>query len=139
MFSDDEGFLMGASCGGGTMKIDEDTYRNKGLRPRHAYSVLDVMDFSANNGGPRLLRMRNPWGHFSWRGDWADDSKLWNRELRDTCMPHGAEEGVFWISFKVQNVETDQHFWATFSDPKRPSEFGCRELSFRWATGDVPP
>lgn len=91
---------MGASCGGGTMKIDEDEYREKGLRPRHAYSVLDVLDFSSN-GGPRLLRMRNPWGHFSWRGDWADDSNLWNPQLRATCMPHGAEEGVFWISFQV--------------------------------------
>lgn len=112
---------MGASCGGGTMKIDEEEYRQKGLRPRHAYSVLDVLDFSSK-GGPRLLRfrrtrssrnssnlicciavrMRNPWGHFSWRGDWADDSKLWNPELRAICMPHGAEEGVFWISFQVE-------------------------------------
>ena len=94
---------MGASCGGGTMKIDEDEYREKGLRPRHAYSVLDVLDFSSN-GGPRLLRMRNPWGHFSWRGDWADDSNLWNPQLRAACMPHGAEEGVFWISFQVGSL-----------------------------------
>ena len=94
------GFLMGASCGGGTMKIDEDEYRKKGLRPRHAYSVLDVLDFSSE-GGPRLLRMRNPWGHFSWRGEWADDSSLWTPELRAACMPHGAKEGVFWISFQV--------------------------------------
>lgn len=93
------GFLMGASCGGGTMKIDEEEYQKKGLRPRHAYSVLDVLDFSSK-GGPRLLRMRNPWGHFSWRGDWADDSKLWNPELRAICMPHGDVEGVFWISFQ---------------------------------------
>ncbi|XP_049878318.1 calpain-D isoform X2 [Pectinophora gossypiella] len=95
-------FLMGASCGGGNMKVDEDEYQRLGLRPRHAYSVLDVVEIA---GPTRLLRLRNPWGHYTWRGAWAHACQRWTDDAKRAVAAVAInadadrDQGVFWISF----------------------------------------
>ncbi len=76
----DYGYSMGASCGRTDIK-DDSTFAKKGLLPRHAYSVLNVKEVH----GHRLIQLRNPWGRYSWTGDWSDQSHKWTPELRKLC------------------------------------------------------
>lgn len=46
-----------------------------GLVHGHAYSIIDVM----RAHGFSLIKLRNPWGHGEWQGDWSDKSPLWER------------------------------------------------------------
>ncbi|XP_059144813.1 calpain-15-like [Physella acuta] len=91
-------FLMGASCGSGNMNANEEDFSSVGLRAKHAYSILDVQDLEGN----KLIRLRNPWGRYSWKGNWSDGSPSWQtvtEEGRRKLMAVGEEQGVFWMQF----------------------------------------
>lgn len=48
---------------------------DEGLVPDHVYSVIDFLE----EDGMKLVRLRNPWGHTSWKGDYSRSHKSWNR------------------------------------------------------------
>ena len=49
----------------------------------------------------RKVKIRNPLGRSSWRGDWNIDSPLWTRYpgVQAACRPYECGNGVFWMSF----------------------------------------
>ena len=45
-----------------------------GLRPTHCYSLLEIKEINQL----KFLKLRNPWGHEVWTGDYSKESKKWN-------------------------------------------------------------
>lgn len=85
------GFLLSTSSPAGS-----DIAANKsadGILHRHAYAILDVQAVDGN----QLLRLRNPWGHTEWTGDWSDRSAKWTRALKAKLNWIAAEDGAFWM------------------------------------------
>ncbi|VDI46453.1 calpain-15 [Mytilus galloprovincialis] len=77
-----------------------DYCKSLGLITGHAYSLLDVYDMDT---GEKLLKIRNPWGSESWKGDWSDSSPKWQKvkpEVKQRLKPDGNKHGIFWIEFK---------------------------------------
>jgi hypothetical protein len=88
---------------------DEAGAKSRGLVMNHAYSVLFVLWYRANNGDViKLVRLRNPWANSQvWNGDWSKDSAKWQQypdaltsinysEWMDPTEWHGGE---FWMSY----------------------------------------
>lgn len=77
---------------------DEDV-TNTGIVLGHAYSILDLQEVS----GEKILKLRNPWGKFEWKGDdgWGDSGKKWTEEMKKK-LNHQINEndGIFWITLE---------------------------------------
>jgi len=71
------GYAIAASCGRSDI-TDDSVFTQRGLLPRHAYSILNVKEIH----GHQLVQLRNPWGRYTWIGDWSEGSTKWTPELR---------------------------------------------------------
>ena len=81
---DQEHYLM---CCATKSDVDKDT----GLVGGHAYTVIAAYQL----GQYRVLKIRNPWGKFEWKGDFSDGSPLWTDEYKKTVGYSNADDGVF--------------------------------------------
>jgi len=93
-----QSFLMGCSSvrKGGTDKAEDAS--SSGILQNHAYGILLVEEFQ----GKKLVRVRNPWGRFEWKGRWSDGSKEWQKhpEIGKHFNYVDADDGTFFMEWK---------------------------------------
>lgn len=54
----------------------------KGIIQNQTYSLLGVYSFKVGEEEVKLFKIRNPWGHFVWEGEYGTYSKKWTNDLK---------------------------------------------------------
>ncbi len=86
--------MMAASKGQGEEK------NSAGVISGHAYSMISIHELEHQGKQVRLLKLRNPWGHGEWQGDWSDKSPLWTPALKKKVGFTDADDGIFFIKLE---------------------------------------
>ena len=69
--------IVTAGTKGEDKTIEQGRKKDGGIVPGHAYSILRAYQPHFTNENLRLVKLRNPWGTFEWKGAWSDDSPEW--------------------------------------------------------------
>lgn len=126
-----EEFLFGCYAGTFDSWQGSDVAYRPGARdnivPMHAYSIMEAREIK----GHRLLKLRNPWGRFEWRGAWSDGSEQWTPEWMELLNHRFGDDGQFWMSY--------EDFLREYSCFDRTRLFGSEwHITQQWTTVDVP-
>ena len=84
-----KGYIMGA-----TSDVAAAESELTGLVIDQCYTIISVHEVE----GHRLLKMRNPWGRFEWKGAYCDGSPLWTAHMKKSVDYLNAADGVFFIT-----------------------------------------
>jgi calpain-15 len=71
-----------------------------GIANQHAYSVLAAKEAKRKNGDTvRLVKLRNPWAHDAFHGQWGPHSPIWKEEpdVKRQIQDDVKDDGEFWM------------------------------------------
>lgn len=88
-------------------KVMEERDEATGLVRGHAYSVIAAKRVKSRQEF-ELVQLRNPWGKFEWKGDWSDESQMWEDfpDVKEKLGFSKDDDGSFWMSF----ADFSRHF-----------------------------
>ncbi len=97
--ADQNKWVMAASAG--STEAAKDQLEEIGLIGNHSYGLIDVVEFNDMfDDKIQLLKLRNPWGDFEWKGDWSDGSDLWTDEYKRIAKWKNENDGTFFMSLQ---------------------------------------
>ena len=86
------------------LRIDEQKKMDDlGIVPSHAYGLIDAVEvIDQHNKKIQLVKLRNPWGSFEWKGTWGRKCLNWTENLKYKLQynTEDDDDGTFWMSFK---------------------------------------
>jgi len=115
--------LAGLSASGGGSEED----MGMGILAGHAYAITDEWD----RGEQLLLKIRNPWGNYGWRGDWSDDCDKWTPSAIAESGYTPGDGGDFYMS--LMDVLTT--FTQRYSVMMVPPSWPRHAILSSWARG----
>ena len=74
-----------------------------GLVKGHTYSLIELKEFVLPDDKKlKLIKLRNPWGSFEWKGNYSDKSNSWDilPNLRQDAGWCDQNDGYFFMEFK---------------------------------------
>lgn len=77
-------YLVAASCEENTRELAVVHVKNSSNEKfdEHSYCILDAREVEdSENQRDRILKLRNPWKDFNWKGDWSQGSYKWTKKL----------------------------------------------------------
>lgn len=88
---------MAASAG--STEASKEALEELGLIGNHSYGLIGVAQILDKfEDQVQLVKLRNPWGEFEWKGDWSDDSDCWTEETKKQAGWNDENDGTFFMS-----------------------------------------
>lgn len=83
-----------------TGELSDAECERTGLVSTHAFAVVNMAEVD----GVKLLKLKNPWSHLRWKGNYSEIDSRWTPELQRTLnydpkIEKSIDNGIFWIDY----------------------------------------